>query len=496
MIDAGLPTPGGRRWSAACLSWTQFVLGLAAVAVLLASCSSNSKGSQRRATPNSVEPVAVRAPVVPKHAPRSPLTLVSRTQLSPRLFELTLHTTTLDPETTKVRVLLPSDYATSGRRYPVLYLLHGGLTDASTWTALGAEQATAGLPVIVVMPSEGAYGYYTDWFNKGQFGPPQWDTYNANQLIPWIDANYRTIPDRSARATAGFSLGGGGAVILAAAHPDLIGAAGSFSGAVDITTPTSRGTVDPVAPLIWGSYDTQEVRWRGNNATDLAANLTNTDVALYTGDGDPNIPAGLTNLERMIKEETANLHDRLTALGIPHLYDAYGAGTHSPDFFERDLKQWLPRMVHFFSLHHALPTSFTYASTKPNYSVYDWNVSLQRRAVEFSALDVASAARFSVVGSGNATVVTGALYEPNRKYAVTISDATNSKTKSITTDADGRLTLTLHLGPPNPAQQYTIAAAAHARTTAPNQPVTSHPPFLVRGSGSTFYRTRISVARG
>jgi S-formylglutathione hydrolase FrmB len=461
-------------------SWIPFVVGLGALVVLLGACGS--------------EPgrIAVRAPLVPRSARNPPLTLVSRTQLSPRLFELTLHTTTLQPEDTTVRVLLPSDYSSSKRRYPVLYLLHGGLTDASTWTALGAEQATAGLPVIVVMPSEGSYGYYTDWYNNGAFGQPLWDTYNADQLIPWIDANYRTIPDRSARAAAGFSLGGGGAVILAAKHPDLIGAAGSFSGAVDITTPTSRETVAPIAPLIWGPYESQEVRWRGNNATDLAANLAHTDIALYTGDGDATIPAGVTNLERMIKEETVNLHDRLTKLGIAHLYDAYGAGAHSPEFFVRDFKQWLPHMTRFFAARHpSLPKAFIYTSIKTDYSVYDWMVSVHRRATEFSALEVSSARRFSVVGSGTATVITGMLYQPIAKYEVRI-DGTSLTTKSVTADAKGRLTLTLRLGPANSGQQYTTAAVRPSSRAAPHN-VIGDPPFLQRGSSSEFYRTRVDI---
>ncbi|MBL7490259.1 hypothetical protein I6A62_19705 [Frankia sp. AgW1.1] len=423
------------------------------------------------------------------------MTLVSESQLSPRLSELTLHTSLL-PSDPKVRVLLPDGYATSGRRYPVIYLFHGGLENASAWTTPpgDAVQATAGLPVIVVMPDEGDFGYYTDWFNNGAFGPPLWETYNVDQLVPWIDAKYRTIRDRSARATAGLSLGGGGAVSLAARHPDIYGAAASFSGAVDTNPTAIRSTLDPVAPLIWGSRQAEEVRWRGNDAWDLAANLVHTDVSLYTGDGDPG-PAGLQNLEKAVKEGTVNLHNRLTELGIPHYFDAYGPGQHTFTYFNRDLAQWLPHAMRFFAEKHTLPTAFTYASIKPAYTAYDWTVTVKRPALEFSALEVASAERFSVVGSGTATVVTGALYAPGVKYRITTAAAGGSKTDSVTADGNGRLTLPVDLGPANPAQQYT-AAADHTTPTGNTAPsAITDPPFYTRGNGSSFYRTQILISR-
>ena len=65
-------------------------------------------------------------------------------------------------------------------------------------------------------------------------GPPEWETFHIQQLIPWIDDRYRVDPSRAARAIAGLSMGGFGAMSYAARHPDLFSWAGSFSGAVDI----------------------------------------------------------------------------------------------------------------------------------------------------------------------------------------------------------------------------------------------------------------------
>src|SRR3954462_15224531 len=172
----------------------------------------------------------------------SDIRVEARAQLSPRLSELTMTTPALDFPV-KVRVLVPDGYDSHPkRRYPVLYLLHGSFDTSAGWTERGAaEQLTAGLPVIVVMPPTAgkgnAGGWASDWWNEGRGGPPRWETFTIGQLIPWVDANLRTIPRRDKRAIAGLSMGGFTAMSYAARHPDRFGAAASFSGAVDTNDP-------------------------------------------------------------------------------------------------------------------------------------------------------------------------------------------------------------------------------------------------------------------
>ncbi|MFE9644583.1 alpha/beta hydrolase-fold protein [Streptomyces sp. NPDC006365] len=71
----------------------------------------------------------------------------------------------------------------------------------------------------------------------------------------------------------------------AARHADLFGAVGSFSGDVDHQNVEMRTTIEQLHPSLWGPWARQEVRWRGDNPWDLAANLAHTDVSLYTGNG-------------------------------------------------------------------------------------------------------------------------------------------------------------------------------------------------------------------
>src|SRR3954471_24727289 len=96
----------------------------------------------------------------------------------------------------------------------------------------------ASFPSIVVSPN-GDSGYWSDWFNNGLFGPPKYETYVIRQLIPIIDARFRTLPRRSARAVMGISMGGSGSMMFAARHPDLFAAAASLSGAVDSNLPAN-----------------------------------------------------------------------------------------------------------------------------------------------------------------------------------------------------------------------------------------------------------------
>jgi S-formylglutathione hydrolase FrmB len=138
-----------------------------------------------------------------------------------------------------VDVYLPPDYDTSPqRRYPVLYLLHGfpgepqafldtirmGVVEDNL-VALGSAQ-----PLILVMPF-GSTGEFTDkeWANG--VGPGQgWETFVARDVVRAVDAQFRTIPTRSARAIGGLSEGGYGSINIALHHPGEFGVVESWSG--------------------------------------------------------------------------------------------------------------------------------------------------------------------------------------------------------------------------------------------------------------------------
>lgn len=127
-----------------------------------------------------------------------------------------------------VAVLLPVEYDSSTARFPVLYLLHGGTQNhtafpARTWFSRDIPDRH----VIVVMP-------YLQPFVFGARGdqPALVEDFLGRELPEYIDANYRTVNDRRARAIAGISMGGYGAALLGVKRPDVFGVVGAISAAL------------------------------------------------------------------------------------------------------------------------------------------------------------------------------------------------------------------------------------------------------------------------
>jgi enterochelin esterase-like enzyme len=142
-------------------------------------------------------------------------------------------------------VYLPAGYADSTKRYPVLYLLHGRGDSMSAWTQLKSrldELISSGEipPTIAVMPDapwSDRASYYVDSAYTGSDPGRPVETAFFRDLVPHIDASYRTIADRNGRAVAGYSMGGAGALRYAMAHPEVFGASIALSPAVYFPLP-------------------------------------------------------------------------------------------------------------------------------------------------------------------------------------------------------------------------------------------------------------------
>jgi enterochelin esterase-like enzyme len=138
-----------------------------------------------------------------------------------------------------VYVYLPPGYAANpGRRYPVLYLLHGfpGRPLAFMLTVrMGVVEdelvaRNLAKPVILVMPF-GSTGTFTDkeWVDGVGRGE-KWATFVARDVVRAIDARYRTIATPLGRAIGGLSEGGYGALNIALHHPREFSVVESWSG--------------------------------------------------------------------------------------------------------------------------------------------------------------------------------------------------------------------------------------------------------------------------
>jgi S-formylglutathione hydrolase FrmB len=419
--------------------------------------------------------------------------IVSEQRIDPRLRELTIDSPALGGNT-KARVLLPDGYRSGKRRYPVLYLLNGAGGNETDWTvAGGAEEATAGKPLIVVMP-DGDTGWYSDWSNDGAGGPPAWESYHVRELIPLIDHRFRTVAARPKRAIAGLSMGGFGAFSYAGRHPDLFAAAASYSGGVDLNAqllgqPIGKIAVDGSLALsgyqgvtgatVFGDFATENILWRAHNPPDLAPNLAGLKLAIYTGNGQPGGPFGPDEqdlIEIGAHEMSVNLHRRLERLGLPHIWDDYGPGGHTWPYWTRDLRETIPWLMRRFAHPRPVPRKVTLTAVETRYEAYGWRVRLRRPNAEFSTLSDARRRGFELTGSGHALVRTPPRYHAGADYLARIRRVGGSTGQSrpvavqgrhLVATRSGRLRIRLRLAATNRFDEGSPAAAdgpVHAGT--------------------------------
>lgn len=232
-------------------------------------------------------------------------------------------------------IYLPDEYyRTDDRRFPVIYYLHGGTGNQreATWMIRkihAAIQCKKMKPVIVVSPQALPIG----WYVNGNMDDPKVQTgpiedVLVKDLIPYVDAHYRTLSSASGRALEGFSMGGCGALRLAFKYPGMFGAASSVAGAVvnweeehmkralectfgDVDNPASKQYFDSLHPGVFAAQ----------NASLIKKN--NMKIRLFVGTADKLYNDNGTFI-------TTRFHSLLDSLGIPHTYDIVNGATHNP----------------------------------------------------------------------------------------------------------------------------------------------------------------------
>jgi enterochelin esterase family protein len=240
-------------------------------------------------------------------------------------------------------VYLPPDYDTkTNARYPVLYLQHGAGEDETGWARQGNANfildnliaAKSCKPMIVVM----AYGYAhrageapVDLFAKG-FGSPEmlkamqdmaaaFEDDVTQALIPYIDSNFRTLPDRDHRAMAGLSMGGMQTFQITLDHLDLFSYIGGFSGAGGMLVLGDR-KLDPKTDY--------------NGVFSDSAAFAKKVHLLWLG-------VGTKEPERM-RAGLQRLHTSLQEANIQHVFYESPGTDHEWQTWRRDLKDFAPRL--------------------------------------------------------------------------------------------------------------------------------------------------------
>lgn len=224
-------------------------------------------------------------------------------------------------------VILPSDYDSSKTtRYPVLYLLHGLMGHYDDWVVrTNIADYAANYRIIVVMP-EGNDSWYID----------KYETYILQDLIPDVQQRYRTIEARYARAIAGLSMGGYGAIKFGLKSPGTFVFAGSMSGVFSVTRLT-----DQEIPESWrqslknfGASDSQTRT--ANDPLDILQKLTSVHVAslpyFYFDCGTEDLP--------LIFRSNRELAAVMSEKKIPHEFREL-PGDHSWAYWDQQVQEVL-----------------------------------------------------------------------------------------------------------------------------------------------------------
>ncbi|WP_214326408.1 alpha/beta hydrolase [Nonomuraea sediminis] len=258
-----------------------------------------------------------------------------------------------------VRILVPRGWSKSAKRtWPVLYLLHGGADDYTSWTRMtDVATFTQNLDALVVMPEAGRAGNYSDWYNGGRGGPPAWARFHTYEVRRLLEIGYRA---GTRRAIAGLSMGAYGAMKYAARNPGMFRFVGAYSGIMATELPGIPALImnaqasekqDPLA--LWGDPLRDRKIWAANDPLVLAPGLRGTMIYMSSGTTSfqgpldpPGSPWHPAHLGEPISAYTAKALDkRLTALRIPHVLNLYGNGTHTWPYWTREFKNSYPMIL-------------------------------------------------------------------------------------------------------------------------------------------------------
>ena len=226
-------------------------------------------------------------------------------------------------------IYLPPDYdkaANSGKRYPVVYYLHGGRPGSEAKSASMAKLIDPAMrsgkvpPMIYVFPNGGKVSHYNH--------PPSdsmGEDVIVKELIPHIDATWRTIAKREGRGIEGFSQGGRGTTRIMFKYPELFGSASPGGSGYATEKRISENNGAESASLVFAP---------GYNAWDLAREYAGRrkagkapaiPILIHVGTKDFNYEG---NLEFMRHLESLGIpHQKVIVEGAPHsAADVYAKG--------------------------------------------------------------------------------------------------------------------------------------------------------------------------
>ncbi len=233
----------------------------------------------------------------------------------------------------KYGVYLPPSYASSpGKKYPVLYFLHGLFEDETRWSTRGQTDQIMNRMIaegkigefIVAIPNGG-----TSFYTNTRDGSEKWEDAIVTEFIPLVESTYRINATRANRGISGTSMGGYGALKIAMKHPDLFGSASAHSAVLlqDLSAAkVSAGRLQRFQSLFDKIYGINQdlTYWEANNPMTLAKDTKKLNgLKLYFDCG--------TEDDYGFDLGTRQLDEMLTKAGYPHESHLY-PGHHGWDY--------------------------------------------------------------------------------------------------------------------------------------------------------------------
>ena len=226
-------------------------------------------------------------------------------------------------------VYTPAGYEKDDKiRYPVLYLQHGSFEDETGWSAQGKANlildnliaAKEAVPMMIVMDNGYAYKPQ-DKANSDQSARPvsAFEEVMIHEIIPMIDAKFRTLSDREHRAIAGLSMGANQTMRIVMNHLDKFAYYGGFSGTSNYP---GTGEIDPATFL------------EGKFSDGKAINKQLKVLWLGLGTKEPNpFPGSVGAFRNMLDKQ-----------GIPYVFYESQGTAHEWLTWRRDLNDFAPRL--------------------------------------------------------------------------------------------------------------------------------------------------------
>lgn len=237
----------------------------------------------------------------------------------------------------KCVVVKPDSYKKKSKTFPVVYLLHGYAGDFSNWIVKvpALKKSADDYQLMIICPD----GDYSSWyFDSPIDSTMKYETYIGEEVPDYIDAHYKTIPSRNARAITGLSMGGHGAFFLAFRHADRFGACGSMSGGMDLKSSSNKYDI---AKRI-GDTLHYAGNWKNYSATGFVEKRPSDSLAIIFDCG----------IEDAFFADNKRLHEKLLALKIPHDYSER-PGKHSWDYWANSVQYHLLFFKNYFEKKNA-----------------------------------------------------------------------------------------------------------------------------------------------